>query len=119
MRSDRTALIALCVIEDVLERCRAGDTATPPAHALRLALAYLYQVAGDDLGVGPRSRDPFDELWQLVTKPADVSSSRGLAAGGYTRSSYADTQYARIRRMVRIPQTIEMQDVMLRLRGVR
>ncbi len=99
---DRTCLVALWVIEQALSDCRHTGPLKPPQPGLRLALAHLYQIAGDDPGVGPRSREPFDELWRLVMNTAgDV-----MGTGDRARASYADTQYARIRRMVRYPQTL-------------
>jgi hypothetical protein len=102
-RVDRTCLFALWVIEQALHDCRYTGPLSPPQPGLRLALAYLYQIAGDDPGVGARSREPFDEVWRLIMNTAGDKMGNGDRA----RASYADTQYARIRRMVRYPQTIE------------
>ncbi len=99
---DRTCLVALWVVEQALHDCQYTGPLKLPQPGLRLALAHLYQIAGDDPGVGPRSREPFDKLWQLVMN-TDGST---MGTGDGARSSYARTEYARIRRMVRYPQTI-------------
>lgn len=109
---DRLAMLAVCVVEDFLDQCRDQRTIEPPAHALRLALAYLYAVAGDDPGVGPRTREPFDELWQGVMR--QVQQDRHF--DGYIRSTMATANYRKIRRMVRLPETIEIEEAIRRMR---
>lgn len=111
---DRTCLVALWVIEQALHDCQYKGPLKPPQPGLRLALAHLYQIAGDDPGVGPRTREPFDNLWRLVMNTAgDVMGNEDRA-----RSSYARTEYARIRRMVRYPQTIANDDHLRKFMGL-
>jgi len=103
MTVDRTCLLALWIVEQALHDCQYVGPLKPPQLGLRLALAHLYEIAGDDPGVGPRTRDPFDQLWALVMGRPDRSGGDPGAA----RSSYARTEYARIRRMIGFPQTLE------------
>ena len=103
MRSaDRTCLLALGVVEQALADCQHRGPLTPPLLGLRLARAHLYSIAGDDPGVGPATREPFDVLWRLVTNVDRTTTGNGDRA----RHAYARIEYARIRRMVRYPQTL-------------
>ncbi len=99
---DRTGMVALWVLEQALDDCQHNGPLKPPQPGLRLALAHLYGIAGDDPGVAAKSREPFDALWKLVTNADGTVMGTGDAA----RSSYARTEYARIRRMVGFPQTL-------------
>ena len=109
---DRIAMIAVCIVEDYLDRCRDKVRFQPPEHPLRLALAYLYTIAGDDPGVGPKTREPFDELWREMMRGLDTERH----FDGYVRSTMATACYRKIRRMVRLPETREIEDAIARMR---
>ena len=110
--TDRLAMIAVCVVEEYLDRCGNKEGFQPPEHPLRLALAYLYLIAGDDPGVGPRTREPFDELWREIMRGLDPAHF----FDGYVRSTMATACYRKIRRMVRLPETQEIEDAIARMR---
>ncbi len=79
---DRIAMIAVCIVEDYLDRVPRQGAVPAPEHPLRLALAYLYMIAGDDTGVGPKTREPFDELWREMMRGLDTERH----FDGYVRS---------------------------------
>jgi hypothetical protein len=110
--ADRIAMIAVCVVEEYLERCGKKEGFKPPEHPLRLALAYLYMIARDDPGVGPKTREPFDELWREMMRGLDP----GRYFDGYVRSTMANACYRKIRRMVRLPETREIENAIARMR---
>ena len=105
-------MIAVCVVEEYLDRCGNRVLFRPPEHPLRLALAYLYTIAGDDPGVGPKTREPFDELWREMMR--GLNPERHF--DGYVRSTMATACYRKIRRMVRLPETREIEDAIARMR---
>lgn len=106
MSTSRVTLLALCVVEDALHHCQYVGRVPQPSWGLRLALAYLFSIAGDDPGIAAKSREPFDALWKLV---AGITPMTGAVDPERSRSTYAWTEYARIRRMVRVPQSLESQ----------
>ncbi len=109
----RVTLLALCVVEDAIHHCQYTGRVPTTAWGLRLALAYLYSIAGDDPGVMAKSRDPFDALWRLVT---GIEPMAGGANPEGMRSTLARTSYAQIRRMIRVPQTLENNAALLKAR---
>ena len=109
---DRIAMIAVCIVEDYLNWCGNRVLFRPPEHPLRLALAYLYMIAGDDPRVGPKTREPFDELWREMMRGLDTERH----FDGYVRSTMATACYRKIRRMVRLPETREIEDAIARMR---
>jgi hypothetical protein len=100
---DKTGLTALWLIEQALHDCQYVGVLKLPQPGLRLTLAHLWSIAGDDPGVGPKTREPFDRLYWLVIGADD----RLGMDYDRVRSGYARTEYARIRRMIRYPQTLE------------
>ena len=102
-KPNRTAFIALVVIDDAIRKLQSDGPLKPPQHGLRLALAYLYSTCLS------KNREPFDTLWRtlhaLDRQPPDF------------RVTWAGTQVARICQDIGLKHDIELDEAMARIRA--
>lgn len=78
MPANCTTFLALCVLQQAIDASKRGKV--PPSIALRLALAYLYDV-GVQAGTW-HDREPYDEFWTAATQ----EDQHGDNAAGFGRS---------------------------------
>lgn len=101
-KPNRTTFLALVVLDDAIRKLQSDGPLPPPAHGIRLALAYLYSTTLS------KNRDPFDSLWLTlvgrVHQPPDFRNTR------------AGTQFARICNDIGVTQDIELGAAMAKAR---
>lgn len=102
-KPNRTTFVALVVLEDAIRRLQFSGPLNPPEHGVRLALAYLYSITLT------KNRDPFDELWRTLMGQNHEQKIT-------FRSTWGDTQFARICQEVGVPQDVDLLAAIARAR---
>lgn len=102
-KPNRTTFIALVVLEDAIRNLQIDGPIKPPAHGVRLALAYLYSITLS------KNREPFDVLWRALTgndrHPPEF------------RPTWAGTQFARICDDVGVSRDIDLSAAIAQATG--
>lgn len=93
---DRLVFLSLAILADAADN--AGAEPCKPNLAVRLALAYLYSIAGGDRG-------RFDDFWKTLSKPLPTGWSD--TARNYYRRTYCRTHLTAIARGVGVELTVE------------
>lgn len=114
-RFSREQLIfkALCVLDQAIDD--AGQGRVKPSYGLRFALAFLFAVSDDRLGIATTARQVFDEFWDCVT--TDPPGQTAYMTG-FVRSTYARTYMTGICRRVGMPLSVDLQHRLSVARGV-
>lgn len=102
-KPNRTTFLALVVLDDAIRKLQSDGSLKPPAHGVRLALAYLYSTCLS------KNREPFDALWRtLVGKDHQPPNFR---------TTWAGTQFSRICQDIGVTQDIELGKALARVRA--
>lgn len=102
-KPNRTTFLALVVLDDAIRKLQSDKSLKPPAHGVRLALAYLYSTTLS------KNRDPFDALWLTL-------AGRDHQPPNF-RTTWAGTQFARICEDIGVTQDIELGAALARARS--